>query len=228
MMDTQNVLKKIAELPLSSKLIGLLSFITIVSTFLPWYSDTDKLNTGVTYLGITGPLYLTGIIIILAAGLSLYQIVQKVLDLNFFKSGSVEKPIHSMVSTTILLLCLIDISAFYHPSFGINITDKNAGIGILLASFSTVGVLAINLLTKENKSIMEDIDHQKALKDLGLEERKKGDLDTASQHAKKIIELNKFLRETEKRQEVQAEGFRTPVQKDIPLSFFSKDTFNKQ
>ncbi|MBI4231741.1 hypothetical protein HY605_00795, partial [Candidatus Peregrinibacteria bacterium] len=57
---------RLKKLAISKKLILVGSGLMVVSAFLPWYSDLDRFKIGDTFLGITGPLYLVGFLVLLA------------------------------------------------------------------------------------------------------------------------------------------------------------------
>ena len=61
-MPDQNFKNRLKSLKLSKKIIYFSSALTILSVFMPWYSDIDKFKIGDSFLGITGPLYLAGFI----------------------------------------------------------------------------------------------------------------------------------------------------------------------
>jgi len=130
------------NLPTSQKLVGVGALLALVSAVLPWYQDFDTFNTGVQFLGITGPLYLVGFIII---GFSLFTLIltgfylfdKKIPDLPMKESL-----IYILSGATSLFLLLIANSVYFHREFGTNITSKEYGIGMMIA---LAGALAITI-----------------------------------------------------------------------------------
>ena len=72
--------RRLKALDVTKKLVLVGSAIAVVSVFLPWYKDIDKFRTGDMFLGISGPLYLAGLIVLLTAGASLGIIMLKLLE----------------------------------------------------------------------------------------------------------------------------------------------------
>ncbi|MFC1656215.1 hypothetical protein ACFL3C_05070 [Patescibacteria group bacterium] len=141
-MPAPNLKDKILKLPLPQKVIGIGAFLALASSFLPWYQDIDAFNTGDRFLGITGPLYLVGYIII---ALSLFSIILT----GFYALGRKLPPLPMKESIVYILsgaislfLLVVANSVYFHPKFGINIMSKEYQIGMMLAF---VGSLAITI-----------------------------------------------------------------------------------
>jgi len=133
----KNIKESLLSLPLSRKIIVVSALLTSISVFLPWYKDFDFFKNGASYLGITGPLYLIGLLILVSAVLSAlvslasvfkYKVPDlKVKDEHFFIGAS----------SISLLLVLIASSIYFHNKFGVNILDKEVGIGLIMAFLGT-------------------------------------------------------------------------------------------
>jgi len=138
----KSIKERILKLPLPQKLIGIGAFLALVGSVLPWYSDIDTFNHGVQFLGVTGPLYLVGFIII---GLSLFSLILTgfyVFDKNLPDLPMKESLVYVLSGATGLFLLLIANSVYFHNDFGTNITSKEYGAGMLIVF---IGVIAVTL-----------------------------------------------------------------------------------
>ena len=109
---------RLKKLPTVSKLVMVGSFISIVGVFLPWYSDIDKYGIGATFLGISGPLYLAGIIVLLSGFASFSLIVMRIFDKPIPKLPLKEEQFYVFSSSVSLTMLLLSVSVFFHNSFG--------------------------------------------------------------------------------------------------------------
>ena len=75
----KDIKKAISELTISYKIIGFGAFIGFISVFMPWYSDFNSFNSGTSYRGITGPLYLLGVILFLISIMNLGIVSSKIV-----------------------------------------------------------------------------------------------------------------------------------------------------
>jgi len=161
-MVLNKIKEKIKSLSGPEKIIMFSVFALFISTLLPWYSDVDKYGDGVTYLGITGPLYLSGFIILSLSALSIFFIFTKsefkIIPLN-------DKNIHIVTITLSALMIVLVSSVYFHPKFGMNISNKKAGFGMLLATMSLVTtVLGVLLSSKIKKNRFTNLDrHSQSL-----------------------------------------------------------------
>jgi len=71
---------RLKRLPFKEKLVLIGGFLVVIGSFLPWYKDLDKFRTGDTFLGITGPLYLAGLIVLVSGLVSFGLIMAKLLE----------------------------------------------------------------------------------------------------------------------------------------------------
>jgi len=124
---------RLKNLPLKEKLILIGSFFTLIGVFFPWYADMDKFQTGDVFLGITGPLYLTGLIVLLTAGSSFGLIMMKLNGTSFSKLSIKEYQVHMILGGISLLMLVIANSVFFHSKFGTNLTEKSMGIGMMMS-----------------------------------------------------------------------------------------------
>lgn len=142
-MPSKRVVQLFQELSFEKKLLGIGSFILVLSLFLPWYQDLDSFKTGDVFLGITGPLYLAGFSL-LAMGLG--NLIFMYMEINGKKM-----PFMNMKFSTFyfisgifaFFMLLLVNSVYFHAKFGINITLKQSQFGMFFAfiasSFITIG-----------------------------------------------------------------------------------------
>ena len=143
LMPSKQLSQVFQELPFEKKLLGIGSLLMIVSVFLPWYQDLDSFKTGDMFLGITGPLYIGGISLLVMSGLNLV--------LMFFERTGRKLPyvnvkpanFYFVSGVFAFFMLLLVNSVYFHPKFGINITLKQSQFGMffafIAASFITIG-----------------------------------------------------------------------------------------
>lgn len=155
-----NTLKsRFKALPLSGKIVLLGSGISFLSVFLPWYSDIDRFNIGDTFLGITGPLYLAGLIVMGAAALSFASIFSNLVGKQLPKVTQEEHTLHFLSSGMSILMLVLSASVFFHSKFGINLTDKTMGAGLILAfTGSGLTLLGAFMVKKSGMELEQDLE----------------------------------------------------------------------
>jgi len=187
-----NTLKsRLKRLPLNGKLILIGSGLMILGTFLPWYKDLDKFNTGDMFLGISGPLYLAGLIILLAAIGSFAMITMKIMQKPLPKLPVEEKFFHVMVSGLSLFMLIFSTSVFFHPKFGINVINKNMGFGMYMTFIGAGMVMAGGVMAIRNKGVNFDEEgHLEPLIDIEKERNRNGlnGLDSEAQRVKNAVQ----------------------------------------
>ncbi len=195
-MPTQNITKriksKLMRLPMAQKLIGIGSIVIIVSSFLVWYKDVDAFNRGGVYLGITGPLYLIGYVSVCLSVFSLALVSFHLLDKKIPSLPIKESMVYISGGAISLFLLIIANSIYFHPQFGLNITSKEYGIGMILAFIGSISVIVGGVLQSKESGT------SRLIKEF-QEEAKLPDSDP-------VIELNNFQREQEKRKEKLSEN----------------------
>ena len=117
----------------SAALIGL-------STVLPWYEDVDAFGAGDTFLGITGPLFLVGLMLLVSASMIAYRILAPSMGKRVPSLPIKEGALFAFLGVQDLLLLLVANSVFFHPKFGVNILLKNTKFGMVMAA---IGVLML-------------------------------------------------------------------------------------
>lgn len=123
-------------LPFAKKLLGVGLILMLVSLFLPWYQDLDSFKTGDMFLGITGPLYLAGVSLLLMVAANIALMIMEVYDRkpDFLKVKSA----HVFLASGIFAFYILMIvnSVYFHQKFGVNITIKQSGFGMFFAFIS--------------------------------------------------------------------------------------------
>ncbi len=146
------------SLVLTKKLILFGAAFAFIGVFLPWYQDIDKFNTGDMFLGVTGPLYLAGLIVLLAAAASLGIIMMKLLDKRIPKLPLEENHLYVFNSSISLLMLVVALSVYFHNKFGINIINKTMGVGMIF-SFIGSGLMMVGSIMSLKK---DDVDFEES------------------------------------------------------------------
>lgn len=165
------------------KIIGVGALIAVIGALLPWYSDVDKFNTGDTFLGVTGPLYLVGYIII---ALSLFSIIltgMRVFDKKLPPLPMKESMVYIISGAASLFLMVIANSVYTHHKFGINLTSKEQQFGMMIAF---VGALAVTL-----GGVLQS-------RESGTSRMIKEFQEEAGEIGDQVLELNNFQKEQQK------------------------------
>jgi len=155
-MPDQTFKTRLKSLKFSKKIIYFASALTIISVFLPWYNDIDKFKIGDSFLGITGPLYLAGFIVLVASVLSFGIITLSLKGKTLPRLPLKENHFFIFNSGLSLLMLTLCASVYFHTKFGINITDKNAGIGLTMAFFTCISSLVGGFLLNKESAISFD------------------------------------------------------------------------
>ncbi len=165
---------KFTKLSLVSKAILIGGFLTALSVFMPWYSDLDQFNIGERFLGISGPLYLAGFFVFVAGAVSVALIAIKMMEKRMPRLPMSEAQIHIAGSVLSLFMLVLTASAYFHPKFGVNLTDKSLGFGMILAFIGSGVMMLGGILAMRAKEVSFDVEGSIApLIDM---EREKADL----------------------------------------------------
>lgn len=131
---------------------------TALSVFMPWYSDVDKFNIGETFLGISGPLYLAGFFVFISGAVSMALIAMKMMEKNMPRLPMKEAQMHIAGSVLSLFMLVLTASAYFHPRFGVNLTDKSLGFGMIIAFIGTGVMMLGGLLAMRAKEVSFDVE----------------------------------------------------------------------
>ena len=161
---------KFKKLSLMRKIVLIGGTFTFISAFLPWYKDIDRFNTGDTFLGITGPLYLAGLILVVAAAMSAGYIYMDLFEKKTPRLPVEEKHFHIASASAALLMLVLASSVYFHPRFGINLSDKTMGIGMMMG-FTSSGVVLLGALFANKKTRNVSLETDSYLEEVVEEER---------------------------------------------------------
>lgn len=125
--------KELKNLAKHRKLIGIGSLLVIAGCFLPWYEDLDAYGHGDLFLGISGPLYLVGWIVLLLAVVSFLMVFFEVRRRPLPKLPIEEGVINLLAAGISFFLLVMANSVFLHSKFGVNIASKNIRFGMFMA-----------------------------------------------------------------------------------------------
>jgi len=148
------------------------SGLTAISVLLPWYSDIDRFNVGDTFLGITGPLYLTGFIVLASGVVSFSIILRQLMGRGETRLPMREGTFHVFNSLVSVAMLIITNSVYFHPKFGISIADKSLGFGMVLALVG-VGLFLLSSVSSRNSRMefIQSVNIQDPMMDFHMEER---------------------------------------------------------
>lgn len=197
---------KLLNLPLPQKIIGIGAVIALIGALLPWYQDIDMFNSGDLFLGVTGPLYLVGYIII---ALGLFSIILTgfyLLEKKLPPLPMKESVIYIISGAFSLFLLIIANSVYFHPRFGLNLTSKEYGIGMMLAFVGAVAITIGGVLQHRESGT------SRFVKEFQEETQ------TVEEEVDPVLELNNFQKEqqVEHDKQSQQENEEVPVEQ-IPV-----------
>lgn len=138
---TKRILQHLQGFSSEQKFVFWGSVAMIVSVFLPWYSDLDAFKTGDMFLGITGPLYLAGLLILGVGVVSATTLLSRNMRDKMERIFSLIGNFYVMSAGFSGFLLLLVNSVYFHPKFGVNIAIKESRVGMFLA-FGGVVLLA--------------------------------------------------------------------------------------
>lgn len=141
-MPTKKLSQIISELPFDAKLVLLGGLVTSLSVFLPWYQDLDAFKTGDIFYGITGPLYLIGLIMLILGMITVLSIISKKWQNKILRLGLELPVMHIIIPAFNLFLLVLANSVYFHAKFGVNIMLKEFRFGMVFA-FIGVGLMLI-------------------------------------------------------------------------------------
>jgi len=149
----KTLLDRFAEMPGYFKMMGFGALITVVSVFLPWYRDLDSFNTGDKFIGLSGPLYLLGFLVMALALSSLALFLVRLFEGKMPKLPLSESHSHMFVGVFNLFLLLITNSIYFHSKFGVNITMKEMRFGMMLAFVGSTLVLVGGIIQNKKREV---------------------------------------------------------------------------
>ena len=167
---------RLKALPFKEKLVLIGGLLVVIGAFLPWYKDIDKFRTGDMFLGITGPLYLAGLIVLSGGLVSFGVIMAKLLEKKNFKLPIQEAYIHLAGAGFSVLMIILTTSVYFHPKFGINLTDKSIGFGMIMSMVGVGGVILGSVLAIKKHDINFEEERGKLKPLIEIDDRVQSDL----------------------------------------------------
>ena len=152
---TQRVKQGFLRLPLMKKAILTGSAALAVSTVLPWYDLRNSFGVGATYLGIQGPLFVIGLLVLGCGLVSFFNMFFPLMGRQFFNLRKRGGSTAMILGGQALLLLLVANSVFYHPDFGAAVSSKATRFGMVLA-FASIGMMIIAGWVARRKEDEED------------------------------------------------------------------------
>ncbi|MFA6992835.1 MAG: hypothetical protein WC269_06225 [Candidatus Gracilibacteria bacterium] len=134
-MSPDNLKFRLKNLNIKKKIILVGSLLATVSVVMPWYKDLDRFKTGDVFLGVSGPTYLAGIIVMLLSILCLGLVLLELFEKPKPKLPINENAIYVMAAGLSIFMMIIVNSVYFHPKFGINLVEKTMGFGMYIAFF---------------------------------------------------------------------------------------------
>lgn len=125
------------------KAVLLGSLALMLSPLLPWYDQRNSVGIGETYLGIEGPLFAIGFLLLACGAVSFFNLFLPLMGRQFFKLKKRGGTTALALAGQGFLLLLLANSIFYHPDFGLNVSTKTTRFGMVLA-FGALGMMAIS------------------------------------------------------------------------------------
>lgn len=139
-MATKHIISRIKEFSSEQRLVFWGAVLMAVSVVLPWYSDLDAFRTGDMFLGITGPLYMVGLLMLGIGVVSMVTTLHRNTRDKIERIFSAIGNFYIMAAGFSAFLLLLVNSVFFHPKFGVNIAIKESRFGMLVA---LAGVIAL-------------------------------------------------------------------------------------
>ena len=156
----QGFKEKIKNLSVLGKIHMLSALLLAVSAILPWYKETDVYSNSFFFLGVTGPTYLFGLLVLILGAASILFTFRKINGLVSRRTNSNFVTIQMGLGIFAITLCVLSASVLFHKDFGINIVGKTAGIGLWLALISSVVMTAVTYLNKGASEVVStNINH---------------------------------------------------------------------
>lgn len=126
------------RLDVTRKWLLLGSVVVAIGVLLPWYADLDAFGAGDRFLGVTGPLFLVGLMVMASAIFAGVWVLFPVLGKRLPHLPVKEGALYTFLGVQDLLLLLVANSVFFHPKFGVNIILKKTQFGMVMTG---LGVL---------------------------------------------------------------------------------------
>ncbi len=140
---TQRVKQGFLRLPLMKKAILVSSAGLMLSTVMPWYDQRNSFGIGDTYLGIQGPLFVIGALVLVCGAVSFFNILFPLMGRGFFNLKKRGGSTSLFLGAQSFVFLLISNTIFYNPDFGSAVSSKTTRFGMVLA-FVSIGTMIVS------------------------------------------------------------------------------------
>lgn len=124
----------------------------MLSTVLPWYDERNSFGIGDTFLGVQGPLFLVGLLVLGFGAITFFNLFFPLMGRNFFNLRRRGGSVALLLGAQSLLLLAVANSVFYHPQFGLNLTNKGTRFGMMTAFFAVGAMMISGWMTRRKES----------------------------------------------------------------------------
>ncbi|MFA5855371.1 MAG: hypothetical protein WC846_03785 [Candidatus Gracilibacteria bacterium] len=131
------------RLPFVKKAVMVAGAATTVSTLMPWYDMRNSVGIGNTYLGVQGPLFVVGMLVLGFGAVSFLNLFLPLAGKSFFNLKRKGGATSMILGAQSLLLLLVANTTFYHPNFGLALSNKTTRFGMMMA-FLSAGLMIIS------------------------------------------------------------------------------------
>lgn len=139
-MNLQRFSRFMAGLTREQKYVFYGSALISLSVFMPWYSDLDAFKTGDTFFGLTGPLYLIGVLLLIGGTTCLFTLTSRRVRDRMESIFSHLGDLYLIVAGFSIFLLILANSVYFHPKFGVNIALKDSRFGMTMAIVGAISM----------------------------------------------------------------------------------------
>lgn len=137
---TQRMKQGFLRLPLRKQVLLIASAALMISPVMPWYDERSSTGIGDSLLGIQGPFFLIGYVVMALGAIGFFNLFLPLLGKSFFNLKKKAGLTSSLLGLQAAFLMLIADSIFLHPDFGVNLSTKSIRFGMTFG-FVATGIL---------------------------------------------------------------------------------------
>ena len=168
---TQRMKQGFLRLPLRKQVVLLASAGLMISPLMPWFDERNSFGVGGSTLGIQGPFFLIGFMVMGLGAVSFFNLFLPLLGKHFFnlkKKGGITSVLLGFQS---ILLMVVANSIFFHPDFGVNLSTKSTRFGMSTA-FITAGIMMVAGWFSRSKDeiVEEEVGFEDEVKEIVVQE----------------------------------------------------------
>ncbi|MBI4127218.1 hypothetical protein HY463_00750 [Candidatus Peregrinibacteria bacterium] len=132
---TERIKQGYLRLSGAEKAILIGSGITMLSPLLPWY-DSIKGYIPETIIGVSGPLFLVGLLTMIFGAVTFFQIFWPMIGRSQTKRNIAS--LANFCGFQAILMLIISNSVFFSPDYGISVTHKGTRFGMFFVFIGAV------------------------------------------------------------------------------------------